>query len=177
MNLKETKSLLDNKILEVKSLIRKRNDCLLDEYRFVQGTDIAFEDKFKINSPHEFTVDELTTLIDSLDTEILQLKHTLNKANEETTIVFHSETMSLSTAIFKVKTMRDKLPSLKKLGEIKEDREVVTPSRYSEDTQTYVRINKPTYDFKKYRELGKALENDIIELQSIIDKANVDTYV
>lgn len=177
MNLKEIKSLLDNKVIEVRELTRKRNEFLFNQYRFVQGSDIDFNDKYQVNAPHEFSVDELTEDINRLDEEILLLKSTLNRHNESTIIEFKGNKMSLSTAIFKVKTMRDKLPSLKKLGEIKESRDLLVPNKYSDETQTYLVINKPTYDVKQYRDLAKVVENDIISLQSLIDKANLETNV
>lgn len=178
MNLKELKSLIENKSVEVRERMQKVDTVTMNQYRLPYGEDVETSDKFLVNAPHEFQVEELMDEVVILDGEVLKLKGLLAKMNQETTLEFKGATLTLSMAIVKLKAMRNQLPLIRRLSNnFSEQRDIQAPGRYSEDTKTYVVIKKPTFEAKVYREKLRELENDIITLQSLMDNANLSVNV
>lgn len=178
MNLKELKSLIENKSVEVRERMSKVDAVTMNQYRLPYGEDIELSDKFLVNAPHEYTVEELMAEVETLDAEILTLKSILAEKNQKTKFAYKGKTLTLATAIVQLKAMRSMLPLVRRLANnFSEQRDVQAPSRYSEDTKTYVVVRKPTFEAKVYREKLKELENDIIELQSLMDVANLSVKI
>lgn len=175
MNLKEIKNLIDNKTAEVREAMGLVQQATVNSYRFEHGTELLFEEKFMVNAPHEFTVEELMERIEALDRGILHLKSVLSEKNQKTKITYNGEKMSLSSAIALLKTMRNKLPLLSRLSSAKENRNVISPGRYNEDTKTYLEVSRPAFDVIKVREELRRTEMEILKLQSLIDAANLST--
>lgn len=177
MNLKEIKSLIDNKTVEVRETMNMIRQMDVNSYRFEHGTEISYEPQFLVSAPHEFTVDELYEKVKLLDREIFTLKAILAEKNQAVKVTYNGEEMSITGAVVLLKTLRSRLPVLNRLAALKESRNIVSPGRYSEETKTYVDVQKPVPDVKKYREEVKLVEMEIMKLQSVLDAANLSTEV
>lgn len=178
MNLKELKSLISNREVEVREYMSLVDGCVYNSYRIPQGEELIPEDRYMVNAKHEYTIEELYTKINELDAVVLSLKALLNEKNHTSTITLDDREITLAEAILTIKMLKSKLPLLKRLSMAKkEKRSVIAPGRYSEDAKTYTELTVAQLEPKEYREELSAIENKIISLQSKIDNVNINTLV
>jgi len=176
--LAEVKIILDDKEKELKDYIQKRNQSLTNTYKKVDE-----ETKELLHESHEFSVDFLTETIVRLEKEIRKLRLILAQYNASTLVDFtvDNEQISLQEALYLIKQYRNSLPNLVSMGEYKTKSRLVDPtSRFSTASavdRSYTEVVEPTFDTKKFRELGKKTEFLIRKLEVAINQGNYSTLV
>jgi hypothetical protein len=178
VKLAELKMILDNKIKELKDIYGERSRILKDTFKINPDT----KEEEKQNIDFEFNVDDLTAKADKLELEIMKLKYLLSKANVDIKVDYieGQEKISLQEAIVRIKALRESLPNIKYLGELKETRQEKTDSirlngQYT--AVTFIEKTKPTYNTKTYKEKYEKLQKQITKLEMAISSANYSTDV
>jgi hypothetical protein len=178
IKLAEVKMILDNKEQELRDIYADRIRSIRDTFKLEAGVET------KINPDYEFGVDELTSKINALEREILELKSILTTTNCNTLVEYtiDKQAISLHKAIVLVKQYRESINNIKSLGEQKETRRTVNEvsNRFTpmgNSVASYEEITRPTYNTKLYRDMYQKRLTLITKLEMAINQANYTTNV
>jgi hypothetical protein len=178
IKLAEVKMILDNKEQELRDIYAERIRSIRDTFKLEAGVET------KINPDYEFGVDDLTSKINALEREILELKSILTTTNCNTLVEYtiDKQAISLHKAIVLVKQYREGINNIKSLGEQKETRRTVNEvsNRFTpmgNSVASYEEITRPTYNTKLYRDMYQKRLTLITKLEMAINQANYTTNV
>lgn len=131
------------------------------------GTRFDCDEKFDFNK-------ELNELI-SLSKNIEKIKTAIAYANNTTEIQVLGETITIQGALNKVKLKRDLVFALEDLLQnIKESKERKVDAAA---TSVYYKVTELNFDRQEMERLIENLNEEIIELEVAINKANNETYI
>lgn len=179
ITVEEARLILANKEEELSRLQKLRHTSKTNVFRKKDGV------KELVNSEHEFTIDEITKLIEKVEKEIRILRVELTVANVNTLVDFTDEDgqqITLQEAIYMIKQLRLDQGTVKDMGEMKLTSKIVdnTPRILAANgavDRSYEEITEPNFDTLKYRKKAKKIELLITKLEMEIKKANLNVMI
>lgn len=172
MKIAEVLLLLSDKEKEMYTLINERKVASTISYKKDEGVT-------SVERP-ERSVDELTTMIEKLSKDIRKLRLEVSKANVNTVVEWQvdGERITLGEAINLIKQMRNTLPAVNALSQLKTNTRFVDPNPYYNRNsanavdRSYEEITEPTFDTKIYKAKAEKLTREIRALESVIQTVN-----
>lgn len=179
MTITEARLFIDSKERDLKDTLANREKSSTNVSKLANGK------KELVHAPHEYNVDAMTALVAKLQCEIRKLRLLVTKANVDTILAgvtgTEAEPLTLQEGIYLIKQLREDALVMRRLGDMKEHRQVVDPlaSRYGATTadRSYEQVSEPTFNTRLYREREKSLDRYIHNLEMAITHANLTTFI
>lgn len=174
VTLGESLNLLEAKKQRIREITQLRNKSTMVTYEEGDTEDL-------IERP-EHSVDNLTAELSLLRRQVRKLQLAVTKSNVElkTDVEYEGEFLTLGEVLVLIKELREELPQLNRLAEMKSRKTKQNNREYVENqmvTVKTIQVQELTFTPETYREKARNVEKLIQVLQSTITRLNVSTLV